>query len=117
MTVLALPLQFNADYIALVTLIGGLSAATAMVIVECVALSTMVSNDLVVPFFIRSGRGGSTLGSGDIGAKILIVRRMAILAPRWLTFISFTPSRRRSPQLGWWLLPASRRLRRFSLGG
>jgi len=80
MTVLALPLQFNADYIALVTLIGGLSAATAMVIVECVALSTMVSNDLVVPFFIRSGRGGSTLGSGDIGAKILIVRRMAILA-------------------------------------
>jgi Na+/proline symporter/signal transduction histidine kinase/CheY-like chemotaxis protein len=80
MTVLALPLQFNADFIALLTLIGGLSAATAMVIVECVALSTMVSNDLVVPLFVRSGRGGDTVRSGDIGAKILIVRRVAIVA-------------------------------------
>jgi Na+/proline symporter/signal transduction histidine kinase/CheY-like chemotaxis protein len=80
MTVLALPLQVNADFIALLTLIGGLSAATAMVIVECVALSTMVSNDLVVPFFVRSGRGGGTIASGDIGAKILIVRRVAIIA-------------------------------------
>jgi Na+/proline symporter/signal transduction histidine kinase len=80
MTVLALPLQVNADFIALLTLIGGLSAATAMVIVECVALSTMVSNDLVVPLFVRSGRGGDTVASGDIGAKILIVRRVAIVA-------------------------------------
>src|SRR5947209_14166119 len=51
-----------------------------MVIVECVALSTMVSNDLVVPLFVRSGRGGGTVASGDIGAKILIVRRVAIVA-------------------------------------
>jgi Na+/proline symporter/signal transduction histidine kinase len=80
MTVLALPLQFNFDFIALLTLIGGLSAATAMVIVECVALSTMVSNDLVVPFFVRSGRIGETMRSGDIGAKILVVRRIAIVA-------------------------------------
>jgi Na+/proline symporter/signal transduction histidine kinase/CheY-like chemotaxis protein len=80
MTVLALPLQFNADFVALATLIGGLSAATAMVIVECVALSTMVSNDLVVPLFVRSGRGGDKIRSGDIGAKILIVRRLAIVA-------------------------------------
>jgi Na+/proline symporter/signal transduction histidine kinase len=80
MTVLALPLQFNADFIALLTLIGGLSAATAMVIVECVALSTMVSNDLVVPLFVRSGRGADKMRSGDIGAKILIVRRVAIIA-------------------------------------
>jgi Na+/proline symporter/signal transduction histidine kinase/CheY-like chemotaxis protein len=80
MTVLALPLQVNADFIALATLIGGLSAATAMVIVECVALSTMVSNDLVVPLFVRSGRGADKIRSGDIGARILIVRRFAIIA-------------------------------------
>jgi Na+/proline symporter/signal transduction histidine kinase len=87
MTVLALPLQFDADYIALITLIGGLSAATAMVIVECVALSTMVSNDLVVPLFIRSGRAGHTVGSGDVGAKILVVRRVAIVAVLVLAYL------------------------------
>ncbi|MEA2834731.1 MAG: hypothetical protein QOG66_2933 [Methylobacteriaceae bacterium] len=87
MTVLALPLQFDADHIAVATLIGGLSAATAMVIVECVALSTMVSNDLVVPLFIRSGRGGQTIGSGDVGAKILVVRRVAIVAVLALAYL------------------------------
>ncbi|MGH8561678.1 MAG: sodium:solute symporter, partial [Nevskiales bacterium] len=33
--------------------IGGLSAATAMVIVETVALSTMVCNDLIMPVLLR----------------------------------------------------------------
>ncbi len=80
MTVLALPLQLNADVIALITLIGGLSAATAMVIVECVALSTMISNDLAVPLFVQTGTAGRSAGSGDIGAKILIIRRVAIVA-------------------------------------
>jgi Na+/proline symporter/signal transduction histidine kinase/CheY-like chemotaxis protein len=87
MTVLALPLQFDADHIAVLTLIGGLSAATAMVIVECVALSTMISNDLVVPLFVRSGRTGERVRSGDIGAKILIVRRVAIIAILALAYI------------------------------
>ncbi|MBV8849902.1 MAG: hybrid sensor histidine kinase/response regulator [Methylobacteriaceae bacterium] len=87
MTVLALPLQFDFDHIAVVTLIGGLSAATAMVIVECVALSTMISNDLVVPLFVRSGRAAETLRPGDIGAKILVVRRVAILAILALAYL------------------------------
>ena len=38
MTVLALPLPHGARVLALVAFLGGLSAATAMVIVECVAL-------------------------------------------------------------------------------
>jgi len=37
--------------------VGGLSAATAMVIVETVALSIMVSNDIVIPLVLkRHGR-------------------------------------------------------------
>src|SRR3954451_17866606 len=80
MTVLALPLQFDADRIAVMTLIGGLLAATAMVIVEWVMPETMISNELVVPPFVRSGRAAGTVKSGDIGPKILIVRRVAIVA-------------------------------------
>ena len=39
--------------LAMIAFIGGLSAATAMVIVESVALSIMISNDLVIPLFVR----------------------------------------------------------------
>ena len=39
--------------LAMAAFIGGLSAATAMVIVESVALSIMISNDLVIPLFVR----------------------------------------------------------------
>ncbi len=41
------------DVLAMAAFIGGLSAATAMVIVESVALSIMISNDLVIPLFVR----------------------------------------------------------------
>ena len=37
--------------------IGGLSAATGMVIVETIALSTMVCNDLVMPVLLRCSAG------------------------------------------------------------
>jgi Na+/proline symporter len=47
MFVLALPLSTGFDMLALVAFVGGLSAATAMVIVETVALAIMVSNDIV----------------------------------------------------------------------
>jgi len=51
--VLALPMAHHRPWLALFAYIGGLSAATAMVIVETVALSTMVCNDLVVPVLLR----------------------------------------------------------------
>src|SRR6476661_8209471 len=52
MYVLALPIEGNAHLLSVAIFVGGLSAATAMVIVECVALSIMVSNDLVVPLVL-----------------------------------------------------------------
>ncbi len=41
------------EALALLVFIGGLSAATGMVIVETIALSTMVCNDLVMPVLLR----------------------------------------------------------------
>ena len=54
MYVLALPIEGGADLLSVAVFVGGLSAATAMVIVECVALSIMVSNDLVVPLVLAA---------------------------------------------------------------
>ena len=51
--VLALPMAEQQPALALFAFIGGLSAATGMVIVETVALSTMISNDLVMPMLLR----------------------------------------------------------------
>src|SRR5271154_5111323 len=53
MFVVALPLAAHSELITLIAFIGGLSAATAMVIVETVALAIMVSNDLVVPLVLK----------------------------------------------------------------
>ena len=53
MFVLALPAAAGSDVFTLIAFVGGLSAATAMVIVETVALAIMVSNDIVVPLVLQ----------------------------------------------------------------
>lgn len=74
--VLRLPLAEGETALALLVFIGGLSAATAMVIVECVALSTMVANDLVLPFVLRPALGGA---DSDLGGHLVLIRRLAII--------------------------------------
>jgi Na+/proline symporter/signal transduction histidine kinase len=76
MYVLALPMAANSPLLSIVVFVGGLSAATAMVIVECVALSIMVSNDIVVPLVLQ--RPESRAGQKDFGYFLLRVRRIAI---------------------------------------
>jgi Na+/proline symporter/signal transduction histidine kinase len=79
MYVLALPIEAAAPWLSVGVFIGGLSAATAMVIVECVALSIMVSNDIVVPLVLQRGPQ-SPAGRKDFGYFLLRVRRIAIFA-------------------------------------
>ncbi|MDP1583673.1 MAG: hybrid sensor histidine kinase/response regulator [Bradyrhizobium sp.] len=79
MYVLALPMHANSPALSVLVFVGGLSAATAMVIVECVALSIMVSNDIVVPLVLQRSRE-SRAGQKDFGNFLLRVRRLAILA-------------------------------------
>jgi Na+/proline symporter/signal transduction histidine kinase len=86
LTVLALPLSAGAHGLALLTMIGGLSAATAMVVVESVALSINVSNDLVMPLVLR-GRSARSDAAGDIGSLVLLVRRGAILFVLFLGYV------------------------------
>ncbi|MCA8900129.1 MAG: PAS-domain containing protein [Hyphomonas sp.] len=75
--VLDLPLAEGHGALALLVFLGGFTAATGMVIVACVALSSMVTNDLVVPAVMQSGRFAS-LG-GDSGARLTMIRRSVIV--------------------------------------
>src|ERR1700694_2996186 len=79
MYVLALPIEGNAPLLSVGIFVGGLSAATAMVIVECVALSIMVSNDIVVPLVLQRGVE-SRADQKDFGDFLLRVGRFAIFA-------------------------------------
>lgn len=76
--VLSVPLAAGHQGVALVAYIGGLSAAAAMVVVASVAVSTMLSNDLLVPILLRVRRS-ALAGRGDLSRKILTIRRGAIL--------------------------------------
>jgi len=76
--VLTLPLAHGDRGMALLAFIGGFSAATGMVIVASVALSTMISNDLVMPALLRVRRLRLEQRS-DLSQLVLGVRRIAIV--------------------------------------
>ncbi len=75
--VLALPVSAGATSMAMIAFLGGLSAATAMVIIETVALSIMACNNLVVPFLLAR-TGGGERAFRDMGRALIIIRRVAI---------------------------------------
>jgi Na+/proline symporter/nitrogen-specific signal transduction histidine kinase len=79
MFVLALPLHAGSNTLTILAFVGGLSAATAMVIVESVALAIMVSNDIVIPWVLQR-REALIESREDVGSLLLTVRRLAIFA-------------------------------------
>ena len=88
MFVLALPLAAHSDLFTIAAFVGGLSAATAMVIVESVALAIMVSNDIVMPLVLQR-RVALITGRDDVGGLLLIVRRMAIFVILFLAYVYY----------------------------
>jgi Na+/proline symporter/signal transduction histidine kinase len=86
--ILSLPLSAGHSGLALAAFVGGLSAATGMVIVEAIAVSTMVCNDLVMPLLLRMRRFGAR-ASGDLTGLLLGIRRLAILAVLLLGYLYF----------------------------
>ncbi len=88
MFVVALPLASHSELMTLVAFVGGLSAATAMVIMETVALAIMVSNDIVIPLVLKR-RGALAAEPGNAGAQLLTVRRIAIFAVLLLAYIYY----------------------------
>jgi Na+/proline symporter/signal transduction histidine kinase/CheY-like chemotaxis protein len=88
MFVLALPLFNGASALTITAFVGGLSAATAMVIVESVALSIMVSNDIVMPLVLQR-RARLLSRSENLGSMLLRVRRLAIFAILLLAYLYY----------------------------
>ncbi len=86
--VLALPLSQGANLISLIAFLGGLSAATAMVIVATVALAIMVSNEIAIPFLVRH-TSRRTKPHTDMYSLILNIRRCVILGIILLAYLYY----------------------------
>jgi Na+/proline symporter/signal transduction histidine kinase len=86
--VLALPLAEDQGMLAMLVFIGGLSASTGMVIVETIALSTMVCNDLVVPLLLRVSKL-RLAEQHNLSRLLLTIRRVTITLLLLLGFVYF----------------------------
>lgn len=86
--VLALPLTQGQNLLALFAFVGGLSAATGMVIVEVIAVSTMVCNDLVMPVLLKTRRFAAR-SADDLTGLLLLIRRVAITGILLLGYLYF----------------------------
>lgn len=84
--VLALPMANQSEALALFVFLGGLSAGTSMVIVETIALSTMVCNDLVMPVLLRI-RWLGLRERKDVSGLLLAIRRWTIVLVVFLGYL------------------------------
>ena len=85
--VLSLPLSYGQDWLTLLAFLGGFSASTGMLLVSSVALSIMLSNDLIMPALWRL----NVLSRHDkrLPQVLKLTRRICILAVMFLGFLFF----------------------------
>jgi Na+/proline symporter len=96
MFMLTLPIWAGREEIALLTFLGGFSAATSMVIVASIALSTMISNHIIMPVALRLP-WLSLNASGDVRRLLVRSRRFSICLILLLGFLYFRLSARFNP--------------------
>jgi Na+/proline symporter/signal transduction histidine kinase len=84
--VLALPMQGEQTLLTVLAFLGGFSAATSMVIVASVALSTMISNEVVMPALLSIKMLGLA-DRKDYTRIVLYVRRGAIIGIAALAYV------------------------------
>ncbi|MCA8882604.1 MAG: sodium:solute symporter [Rhodobacteraceae bacterium] len=87
--VLTLPLAEGQNALALLVFLGGFSSATSMVIVAAIALSTMVSNHVVMPLWLRFRRGELSM-TGDVREVVLMSRRLSIAGVLGLGYLYYS---------------------------
>lgn len=88
MYVLAIPLSEGKSILSLLVYLGGFSAATSMVIVATIALSVMMSNNLIMPVLV-SVPAIKNRYSEKLTAMLLYSRRLCILLVLLLAYLYY----------------------------
>ena len=76
--VLFLPWYYEQPWLTLFTFLGAISAASSMVIISSIALSTMLSNEIVFPWLYRSNRHVHT-DYDNFRLRLLTIRKSLVL--------------------------------------
>ena len=85
--VLALPLQAHKTWLTVMVYIGGFSAASSMIIVETIALSTMISNNIVMPTLLSLSSSFTKNLDKNIRIFIINSRRLSIIVIILLAYV------------------------------
>lgn len=90
MHVLNLPMAYNKNGLALIVFLGGLSAATSMVIIATIALSIMLSNNIVLPTFLKLSPYQEEIREDTLSvSRLLLIRRISIVLILILAYTYF----------------------------
>ena len=84
----AIPRELGWSWLALIAFIGGLSAATGMIIVATLALGTMVSNDVILPL-LATNRRLRARWEANPGPALLLARRVAVVGLMALAYLCY----------------------------
>lgn len=82
---LMMPLAKDQHTLAIFAYIGGISAAMSMAAVSTVAISTMITNDIIMPFILHV-RAVEVSQSQQLGRLLLNLRRLTILVVILLSY-------------------------------
>ncbi|MBZ9653019.1 sensor histidine kinase [Psychroflexus montanilacus] len=89
---LLIPLHFGDHWLAIIVFLGGLSAVISMVVVSTVALSTMLSNNLIIPYgFIKTLTKRKSLNNEKIIKNIRRVSVFCSIILAYLLYALFNP--------------------------
>jgi len=87
MYVLVLPWYQNQTWLTLFSFLGAISAASSMVIVSTIALSTMLSNEIVFPFLFKKNKHPTQYDAFRL--KLLNIRKILVLVVILLSYLVF----------------------------
>jgi len=86
--ILSLPFHFHQNALAILVYLGGLSAATSMVIMGANSLSIMVNNHIWMPFLLRTNLA-NRISSARLPHLLLFARRAVILIILFIAFLFY----------------------------
>lgn len=85
---LQIPMHYGQNILSLIIFIGGISAATGMIIVETMALSTMFSNNLFIPLIVQNEKLKSSF-QHRVSSLTLWSRRFSIILVLVLAYLYY----------------------------
>ena len=87
--VLFLPAVGGQDWMSLLAFLGAISAASSMVIIAAIALSTMLSNEIVFPLLYRYRGRNQNLSFDEFRVNLLNIRKLLVLCVILLGYMVF----------------------------